>query len=233
MARDAPGARRHRGDRLGDPAAPARVGGLGPPRRLHRPARGLPHLRAALPRRPPRTSCMRAQTVEAPGRDRRVRPDGGARLQPDVRDDDRPGQGVGRRPPTCARRPPRGSSSTSRTCCSSRARSRPSGSPRSGKSFRNEITPGQLHLPHARVRADGDGVLRAAGGGRSNGSSTGSAERERWYIELGHPARPPAPARARRRTSSRTTPRARATSNTCSRSAGRSSRASPTAATST
>ena len=31
-----------------------------------------------------------------------------------------------------------------------------------GKSFRNEITPGQLHLPHARVRADGDGVLRAA-----------------------------------------------------------------------
>ena len=31
-----------------------------------------------------------------------------------------------------------------------------------GKSFRNEITPGQLHLPHARVRADGDGVLRPA-----------------------------------------------------------------------
>ena len=31
-----------------------------------------------------------------------------------------------------------------------------------GKSFRNEITPGELHLPHARVRADGDGVLRAA-----------------------------------------------------------------------
>ena len=31
-----------------------------------------------------------------------------------------------------------------------------------GKSFRNEITPGQLHLPHPRVRADGDGVLRAA-----------------------------------------------------------------------
>ena len=31
-----------------------------------------------------------------------------------------------------------------------------------GKSFRNEITPGQLHLPNPRVRADGDGVLRAA-----------------------------------------------------------------------
>ena len=35
-----------------------------------------------------------------------------------------------------------------------------------GKSFRNEITPGQLHLPDARVRADGDGVLRAARRGR-------------------------------------------------------------------
>ena len=33
-----------------------------------------------------------------------------------------------------------------------------------GKSFRNEISPGQLRLPHARVRADGDAVLRAAGG---------------------------------------------------------------------
>ena len=31
-----------------------------------------------------------------------------------------------------------------------------------GKSFRNEITPGQLHLPHPRVRADGDGILRRA-----------------------------------------------------------------------
>ena len=35
-----------------------------------------------------------------------------------------------------------------------------------GKSFRNEITPGQLPLPRPRVRADGDGVLRPAGRGR-------------------------------------------------------------------
>ena len=32
---------------------------------------------------------------------------------------------------------------------------------------------GQLHLPHARVRADGDGVLRAAGRGAATGTSTG------------------------------------------------------------
>ena len=39
----------------------------------------------------------------------------------------------------------------------------PFGIAQTGKSFRNEITPGQLHLPHPRVRADGDGVLRRAG----------------------------------------------------------------------
>ena len=35
-----------------------------------------------------------------------------------------------------------------------------------GKSFRNEITPGQLHLPYPRVRADGNGVLRQTRHGR-------------------------------------------------------------------
>ena len=36
-----------------------------------------------------------------------------------------------------------------------------------GKSFRNEITPGNFLFRAARVRADGDGVLRAAGRGRA------------------------------------------------------------------
>ena len=54
-----------------------------------------------------------------------------------------------------------------------------------GKSFRNEITPGQLHLPHARVRADGDGVLRAARRGAERWFEHWLAERERWYVELG------------------------------------------------
>ena len=36
----------------------------------------------------------------------------------------------------------------------------------------------QLHLPHARVRADGDGVLRAARRGASSGTSTGA--RSAW-----------------------------------------------------
>ena len=45
----------------------------------------------------------------------------------------------------------------------------------------------QLHLPHARVRADGDGVLRAARRRRAAGTSTGAQERYRWYIDLGIP----------------------------------------------
>ena len=169
---------------------------------------------------------------QAPGRDRRVRPDRGARLQPDVRDDDRPRQGVRLDAPTCARRRRRGSSSTSRTSCSSRARSRRSGSPRSGKSFRNEITPGQLHLPHARVRADGDGVLRPARRGAAVVRAL--ARRARALVRRARASAQTTCACARTTpTSSPTTPRARATSNTCSRSAGRSSRGSPTAATST
>ncbi len=53
-------------------------------------------LRAALPRRPPRRAAVRAQALQAPRRDAGVRPDRGARLQPDVRDDDRPREGVRR-----------------------------------------------------------------------------------------------------------------------------------------
>ena len=51
-----------------------------------------------------------------------------------------------------------------------------SASRRQGKSFRNEITPEQFHFPHARVRADGDGVFRASpiATKRRSGTATGS-----------------------------------------------------------
>ena len=68
-------------------------------------------------------------TVQAPGV--RRRPDRAARVQPDVRDDDRAGEGVRARRSTCGPRPRRASSSTSRPCSASRAASRRSGSPRS------------------------------------------------------------------------------------------------------
>ena len=45
--------------------------------------------------------------------------------------------------------------------------------------------PRQLHLPHPRVRADGDGVLRAARPTPTTGTEHWIEERERWYTELG------------------------------------------------
>ena len=57
---------------------------------------------------------------------------------------DRPGDGRGRSRSTCAPRRRRGSSSTSRTSSSSRASKPPFGIAQVGKSFRNEITPGNF-----------------------------------------------------------------------------------------
>ena len=92
--------------------------------------------------------------------------------------------------------------------------------------------PRQLRLPDARVRADGDAVLRAARrrGAHLRGVAAASLgvvhglRRDR--VSVCASANTP-------RTSSRTMPRRRSTSSTASRSAGRSSRASTTAATST
>ena len=44
----------------------------------------------------------------------------------------------------------------------------------------------ELRVPHPRVRADGDGVLRAARRQSSAGSSTGCEERFAWYTRLRH-----------------------------------------------
>ena len=89
-----------------------------------------------------------------------------------------------------------------------------------GKSFRNEITPAQLHLPHARVRADGDGVLRPA---RRGGQwyEYWCQERLDWYTRLGISRERLRLRAAHRRTSCRTTPPRPATSSTSTPSAGR------------
>ena len=90
----------------------------------------------------------------------------------------------------------------------------------------------QLHLPHARVRADGDGVLRAARRGRAVARALARAAA--GLVRAASGSTPSACACARTTpTSCRITPRRPATSSTSTRSAGRSSRASPTAATST
>ena len=141
VALDAPGPRRRRRDRLGDHPAPAGLGGVGASRRLQRSDDRLPHLQAALPRRPHRARAVRQEAVEEAGRGARLRPHRRARVQPDVRDDRRARSRTRARSPTCAPRRRRGSSSTSRTSCSSRARSRRSASPRSASRFATRSRP--------------------------------------------------------------------------------------------
>ena len=104
----------------------------------------LPHVQAALPRRPARGRAVRQEAVEAAGRDSGVRPHRAAPVQPDVRDAGRRDGGRRRRRRISARRRRRASSSTSRTCSQLARRKPPFGIAQVGKSFRNEITPGNF-----------------------------------------------------------------------------------------
>ncbi len=203
-----------------------------PPRRLHRPARRLPHLQEALPRRPPRPAPVRAEALEAPRRGPRLRPDRGARLQPDVRDDGRAGEG-GRRDRLPAPRDGAGHlHQLQERPAVQRAKSRRSGSRRSASRSATRSRPATSSSARAsssRWRWSSSCRLPR----RRSWFEHWLHERERWYVELGDPPRPPAPARARRRRAVALLDRQRATSSTSSRSAGPSWRGSPTAATST
>ena len=172
VAGDAPGARRRRRARLGDHPAPADVGGERPPGRIHRPAGRLPDVQAALPRRPSRPVGVRAQALQAPGRDARLRPDRGPGLQPDVRDHGRAGPRGGLdRLPAPGDRPgdlPELQELPPVLAQEAAVRDRPDRQELPQRDHHRE-----LHLPHPRVRADGDGVLRAARRRPRSGTSTG------------------------------------------------------------
>ena len=235
VAGDAAGARRHRRARLGDPPAPAGLGGLRPPRGLHRPARPVPRqVQAALARGPSarggRSRGRRPQRRAALPRVRR-RALRAAPVQPDVRDPRRPGRrrGLGGLPAA-------GDGAGHLHQLQERARLRPQEAAVRDRPDRQVLPqrdhPRQLHLPHPRVRADGDGVLRPARRGRAVVPDLDRGARALVH-RARHPPRLPARPRPTTPTSSPTTPRGPATSSTSSRSAGRSWRGSPTAATST
>ena len=102
----------------------------------------------------------------------RRRAERAARVQPDVRDDDRPGEGRGLDGLPAAR---------DRAGHLPRLQDdAPVRAPQAAVRHRagRQVVPQrdharQLHLPHARVRADGDGVLRAARPRPGSGTSTG------------------------------------------------------------
>ena len=229
MARDGPAARRHRRPRRGDHDEPTRLGGHRATSRAS-PTRWSTAATASTASAPttladgerlPRLRRQAARFTEARA------------VQPDVQDLRRPGGGRRRAWPTCARRRRRASSSTSRTCITTSARKLPFGIAQIGKSFRNEITPGnfifrtrefeQMEMEFFCRPARGRRVVRVLGA--SSGCS--------WYLDLGMPAEQ---LRLRDHDAGRAVAlldAARPTSSTPSRGAGASWRASPTAATST
>ena len=210
---------------------PEGLGGLGPRRRVLRPDGRLPRLQAPLPRRRSRERDLPAEAEQAPGPGPELRSHRGARLQPHVRDDDRAGQGVGHE-----RLPPPRDRAGHLHQLQERAADR---APQAAVRHRagRQVVPQrdharQLPLPHARVRADGDGVLRAARAGRRVVRLLGRASAATGTTATASSPRTCACACTRPR-SSRTTRAPRATSSTGTRSAGPSSRASRTAATTT
>ena len=155
-------------------------------------------------------------------------------LPPDVQDEHGSGRGRRRTPCTCAPRRRRRCSWTSRTIQQVRRKKIPFGIAQIGTSFRNEITPGNFIFRTARVRADGDGVLRRAGHRRGvarvldRRSACAGGRRSR--APRGEPPR----SASTTPTSCPTTRSAPSTSSTGSRSrTGASSRGSRTGPTST
>ena len=255
-----PVARGRRRPRRHDHHEPAHLGGLRPRRRLRRPDGRLQGLQEAPPRRPAlRGAGPQAdpggQGLEAPRglqvhRVRLEEPHRAALVQPDVQDLRRPGRGRlrGRLPP------PRDRPGDLRAVPQHRPDVAQE-SPLRRRAVRQVLPqrdqPAQLHVPLARVRADGAGVLHPPGRGggahlRARRHARGQAGPERRAaggLGLGGLASNGTASRAfpsptctctgRPRRSSRTTPAPASTSSTPSPSASRSSRASPRAPTST
>ena len=199
MARDGAGARRHRRAGRGDhPCTRAR----GRPRATSPgftdPLVDCQHLQAALPRRRPRERAVRAQAVEASRRDAECDLTEARDFNLMFETTIGPGEGRGR-----DRLP----------------------APRDGAGHLRELQERPaVRAQEAAVRHRADRQVASATRSRpgtsssarasssrwrwssscrptrrSSGSSTGCGERMRWYTDLGHPPRPPAPARARRR----------------------------------
>ena len=150
-----------------DPRPAPGVGGVRPPRELHRPARRLHELQEPLPRR----QARRPRTPARAAARRHVHR--GPRVQPDVQDPGRAGRGSGRRRLPAAR---------DRAGHVHQLRQRAADQPQEAavrhRPGRQELPQrdhaAELDLPHPRVRADGDGVLRAARRERRSGTSTGA-----------------------------------------------------------
>ena len=238
--------RRHGGARRRHPDEPAGLEVLGPRGDVLGSDDRLPQLQGA-PARRPRVRGAEGARPQGPGRDqrrhrrqgaevpevRRHRSDRGAAVQPDVQDHRRRRStpATTRGSPTCGPRRRRGSSSTSATCSTPCAASCRSASPRSAR--RSATRSRRATSPSARASSSRWRSSTSCEPGEDEAAHQAWIDaRTQWYVDLGHAAREPAPARAGPRTSWPTTPSAASISSTASRWGGASSRGSPTAPTS-
>ena len=198
--------RRRRPRLLGDPARAQVWEASGHVGDVHRPARRVPELPQALPRRPPAGGVRRARRasptpttrladVACPNCGTRGAVDRAARLQRHAQDLPRPRSRTSRACTTCAPRPRRASSSTSPTSLNASRKKPPFGIGQIGKTLPQRDHARQLHLPHPRVRADGDGVLRRARQ-RRGVAPVLDRRAHRLVHRPRHRAREPAPLRA-------------------------------------
>ena len=141
------------------------VGRLRPPDQLRRPAAPVPRrVQEALARRP--REGRQVPRVRRPARR-------GAHVQPDVQDPRRPGRGLLLRGlPATRDRAGHVRRLQERAQLVARARALRHRAAGQGVPQRDHAR--QLRLPRARVRADGDGVLRQAGRRTTSGSTTGA-----------------------------------------------------------
>jgi hypothetical protein len=197
VAFDGAAARRHRRSRRVDPHAPQGLGGVRAPRELRRSAGRVRRVPQARTCRPP----PRGIGGELPRRGRLPvvwrQAHGPEELQPDVQD--LRGAGGGRQ--RCGLAASRDGAGDVRRLPDDPALEPPEGALRDradGQVVPQRDHARQLHLPHPRVRADGDGVLRRARHRRGvapvlDRRADGLVHRPR------DPAREPAAARARPR----------------------------------
>ncbi len=228
VAADDPAQRQHRGPRRGHHDASAGLGGIGSRGELHRSPDRLQAVQASLPRRPDPGGEPEGEEVP---RLRRGPAHRGAQVQPHVHHAHGPGGGRGR-PDLPAARDGAGHLRELQERPADRPgegalRHRPGGQGVPQRDHHQE-----LHLPHLRVRADGDAVLRAPLGRHEvvralEGEAVPVLPRPRACGRASCASTSTAP------TSWPTTPSSPSTSSTSSRSAGRSWRASTTAPTTT
>ena len=185
VAGDAAGARRHRRARLGDHPAPARRGRRAGtwPASPTRWSTAAPASCASAPTTSTQSACGRKPSKhpgETPDCDLTEARDFNLMFETTVGPVKEEGSTVYLRPETA-----QGIFLNFKNYLQFSRKKPPFGIAQIGKSFRNEITTGELHLPHPRVRADGDGVLRPARPRRSRWFEHWLEERMNWYTRLG------------------------------------------------